>query len=444
MSERNIKAGDPAPSVAETTLGRPLRVALIVLRFPVANETPIIRHLEGLLARGVDAQVFCDRSSPHEWQRFPELKERTRGRVHPTRSKVRRYLAPLIAPAVMLRALGRNPKGTRRYLRRGRAQFGWSFISRFYFDADLVAFKPDVVHFEFGYNALRSIYLKELLGCRAVSSFRGSDANFEGLADPRYFAQVWAQTDAFHFLGADLRRRVLERGCPPDTPFRLIAPSVNASRFAQFEPGEQTRAGELGSVARPLRVLSVGRLVWKKGHEYMLQAVRLLQDAGLHCEVRIIGRGEFREAIEFARRDLNLENCVELLGVRPHHEIAEHMAWADVLVHASVSEGFCNAVLEAQAAGVPVVCSDADGLSENVADGITGFVVPRRDPHALAAKIRELACDGTLRQQLGEAGRNRARQHFAPAREIDGFLALYALALRGGEAPLDNEATRAS
>lgn len=223
-----------------------------------------------------------------------------------------------------------------------------------------------------------------------------------------------------------MRRRALQRGCPPEAPFRLIPPAVDA---ASVDAGSVAREGELGSKERPLRVLSVGRLVWKKGHEYTLQAVRLLRDQGLHCEVRIIGKGEFREAIEFARSDLGLEECVQLLGVRPHHEVKEHLAWADVFVHASVSEGFCNAVMEAQAAGVPVVCSDADGLGENVADGVTGFVVPRRDPHTLSEKIKTLACDADLRQQLSKSGRKRARTQFALEREIDAFLDLYALAL---------------
>ena len=106
-------------------------------------------------------------------------------------------------------------------------------------------------------------------------------------------------------------------------------------------------------------------------------------------------------------------------------QVREQLQWADVFLHAAVSEGFCNAVLEAQAAGIPVVCSDADGLSENVADGITGFVVPRRSWRGLAEKLQQLADDPELRAEMGAAGRRRVERKFRPADQIERFADLY-------------------
>ncbi len=103
----------------------------------------------------------------------------------------------------------------------------------------------------------------------------------------------------------------------------------------------------------------------------------------------------------------------------------EAMNWADVFLHASVSEGFCNAVLEAQAMRLPVVTSDADGLPENVDDGRTGFVVPRRDPAALAEKLAVLAGDAALRREMGEAGRARVEHCFSLPRQIADFDRFY-------------------
>ena len=108
--------------------------------------------------------------------------------------------------------------------------------------------------------------------------------------------------------------------------------------------------------------------------------MKLLADQGLHCEYRIVGDGDYLGAIGFARHQLGLESLVQLLGALGQPEVRDQMLWADVFLHAAVSEGFCNAVIEAQAMMLPVVCSDAGGLSENVVDGETGFVVPRRDP----------------------------------------------------------------
>src|SRR5262249_3263236 len=106
------------------------------------------------------------------------------------------------------------------------------------------------------------------------------------------------------------------------------------------------------------------------------------------------------------------------------------MLQADVFLHAGISEGFCNAVLEAQAMMLPVVCSDADGLRENVVDGETGFVVPRRNPAALAEKLAGLAANPAQRQVLGAAGRRRVLSHFQVKDQIPAFERLYRQVLK--------------
>ena len=94
-------------------------------------------------------------------------------------------------------------------------------------------------------------------------------------------------------------------------------------------------------------------------------------------------------------------------------------------MHSAVSEGFCNGVIEAQAHGVPVVCTDAGGLPENVDDGVTGIVVPRRDPAALAAALTRLAADGDLRARMGAAGRDRVERLFRLDDQIDAWVRFY-------------------
>jgi hypothetical protein len=105
------------------------------------------------------------------------------------------------------------------------------------------------------------------------------------------------------------------------------------------------------------------------------------------------------------------------------------MCWADVHVHSAVSEGFCVSVIEAQAMGLPIVCTDADGLRENVAHNETGFVVARRDAEALAGRVRELAQDDSLRARMGSAARRRAEERFDVSRQLDGIETLYRTAL---------------
>ena len=139
-----------------------------------------------------------------------------------------------------------------------------------------------------------------------------------------------------------------------------------------------------GTGDRPLRLLSVGRLHWKKGHELALAAAAILRERGVELEYRIVGDGEHREPTEFAVTDLGLDGHVQLLGALDADGVREQLAWADALIHPSLTEAFGVAVAEAQAMGLPVVCSDAGGLPENIAHGVTGFAVPRRDVAAMA------------------------------------------------------------
>jgi len=178
----------------------------------------------------------------------------------------------------------------------------------------------------------------------------------------------------------------------------LIPPAIDV---AFFDPGDRAAARVVGTADRPLRILSVGRLEWKKGYEDALEAIRRLRDAGISVEYRIVGEGSYREAIAYARHEMGLEESVCFLGPLPPANIKREMLWADVFLHAAVSEGFCNAVIEAQAMKLPVVCTDADGLPENVSDGETGFVVPRRNPEALAHGLSRLSADPPLRERMG-------------------------------------------
>lgn len=196
--------------------------------------------------------------------------------------------------------------------------------------------------------------------------------------------------------------------------------AANLQRSPHFDP--------------PLRILSVGRFTWEKGHEYAMQAVALLRERGIPFQWQIIGDGPSSEAIAFAIHQFDLGDAVCLAGALSPQDVRQHLQNADVFLHPSVSEGFGNAVIEAQAAGLPVVCSDAGGLPENVADGETGFVVPRRDARALAEKLMLLARNPELRRRMGAAGRARAQSHFGSEEQLERFDELYRKALDQGPA----------
>lgn len=400
------------------------RVALIVPSFPKLSETFVASKAHGLLERGWDLHVVCGSSDPAEWARFPDLARDAdlRRRVHVARPHRPRWLAAMLTPLALLLTVLANPRGAARYLRRGWRRFGIDVVRRFYLDAELIALGPDLVHFEFGALAADRMYLKELIGCAVVVSFRGYDMHIVGLERPDYYQEVWERADSLHLLSESLWERARSRGCSTDMSHVLIPPAIDAS---MFDSPERTHAEVVGTSQRPLRIVSTGRLEWQKGYEYGLQAVKLLVERHLHCEYRVIGDGKYLESLAFARHQLGLDQVVALEGAFQRAKVIEQLAWADVFLHSAVTEGFCNAVVEAQSMRLPVVCSDAGGLPENVLDGVTGFVVPRRDPAALAEKLALLARDPRLRQRMGDAGRARVEHGFRLADQIAAFERLY-------------------
>jgi colanic acid/amylovoran biosynthesis glycosyltransferase len=395
------------------------RLALVVQRFPRLSETFISSKFLGLLDAGWDVHLVCQAFDAGLWETLPQLATHptARARVHvvaphgqPLEAAVR-WLPQSVVTAA------RAPRATRRYWTGGRGS-GKTLLKQSYLDAPLIALQPDILHFEFGSLAVGRTYLKERLGCKLTASFRGYDLNYVGLESADTFDAVWREADAIHLLGEDLWRRAQRRGCPPTMPHVLIPPAIDTAFFAP--PARRDEPD-----GRPLRLLSVGRLEWKKGYEYTLAAAALLRARGLRFEYRIAGAGNYLEALAFARHELGLEDAVTFLGALSREAVREQMAWADVFVHGAVSEGFCNAVLEAQAMELPVVTSDADGLSENVSDGLTGYVVPRRDPAALAARIITLAADARARSEMGAAGRARVEASFQLRDQIAAFDRFY-------------------
>lgn len=401
------------------------KIAVIIPTFPKLSETFIVSKFLGLLENGLDIYIICNTCDSKEWENFVQLQKekKIRRRIYIIPSIEPLFLVPLRWFLILSKCLIKRPIKTAVYLFRSISTLGIErAFKNFYFDSPVILIDPSIIHLEFGALAPQKMYLKDILGIKIITSFRGYDINYVGLDNPEFYKGVWEKSDAFHFLGNDLLKRACRRGFSKERPYYIIPPAID-SNF--FNPEKRIHAKVLGDEDNPLRILSVGRLEWKKGYEYALQAVSLLAKEGFNLEHKIIGGGNFLEAMAFARYQLGIEKEVKFLGELFPQEVKVQMEWADIFLHTAVSEGFCNAVLEAQAMGLPVVCSNADGLSENVVDGKTGFVVPRRDPQALKEKLILLAQNPSLRQHMGESGRQRVLTYFRLGEQIGSFKQLY-------------------
>jgi glycosyltransferase involved in cell wall biosynthesis len=184
---------------------------------------------------------------------------------------------------------------------------------------------------------------------------------------------------------------------------------------------------------RPL-VVAVGRLKAPKDFLTFIRALGRLRPGSF--EAVIVGDGPDRARLEDEIDSLGLAGHVRLAGER--RDVPELLAGADVFALPSASEGMPVSVLEAMAAGLPVVASRVGGVPEQVADGETGLLVRPGDPHDLAAALARLLGDEDLRHRLGAAGRARAEQAFDLEPFRRAHLELYSreLARRGLPAPM--------
>jgi glycosyltransferase involved in cell wall biosynthesis len=188
-------------------------------------------------------------------------------------------------------------------------------------------------------------------------------------------------------------------------PSHVVPLGIDVDRFAGAHPALAADWPIVGTV---------GRLAPQKGHETLLAAAQLVPEA----QFVIVGDGELRAGLQHAAG----EN-VHFTG--PRDDVPELLASFDVYAQPSLYEGLCVAVLEAQAAGVPVVATPVGGMRETVVHEETGLVVPLEDAHALASAIRRLLEDKALGAQLAEGAVRRVRGRYTERRMIDETLALY-------------------
>ena len=141
--------------------------------------------------------------------------------------------------------------------------------------------------------------------------------------------------------------------------------------------------------------------------------------------LRLVGDGAQTSALRSLSGKLGLADLVTFVGAVPHAEVPAELAKLDIYVALSRQESFGVAVLEAGAAGRPVVVSDASGLAEVVRDGITGIVVPREDPAAAARALFDLVTDPSKRMVLGAAARQHVRENYAWERCVEKMLSVY-------------------
>ncbi|MGF1631944.1 MAG: glycosyltransferase [Kiloniellaceae bacterium] len=202
----------------------------------------------------------------------------------------------------------------------------------------------------------------------------------------------------------------------------LLYHGLDLDRFAAAPPAQ---GGPDGSdPADPVRLLSVGRAVEKKGYDLLLSALATLP-GDLHWRFTHVGGGPLRPALERQAAALGLAGRIDWRGAEAQAEVLAQYRGADLFVLASRiakdgdRDGLPNVLMEAQSQGLACLATRVAAIPELIDDGVTGALVPPEDPAALAARLARLITDPDERRRLGQAGQQRMRADFDMKSGID-------------------------
>jgi glycosyltransferase involved in cell wall biosynthesis len=230
---------------------------------------------------------------------------------------------------------------------------------------------------------------------------------------------------------AAAERFVQERIVPRDL-LTVVPNGVDADEFRKVPPDARASLRRSLGLDESFVWLAVGRFEVAKDYPNMLHGFARVRERRPRAVLLLVGRGSLQEETEQLVASLGLGGAVRFLGVR--RDVPELMSAADGYVMSSAWEGMPMVLLEAAAAGLPIVTTAVGGNREVVEDGVSGFLVPPRDPVALGGAMLRLAgLTESERRSMGERGRERVRTHYGLTRVAERWESLYdvALARRG-------------
>lgn len=283
----------------------------------------------------------------------------------------------------------------------------------------LTKITPDVIHVQWP-STLRwfePVLTKQNIP--VVLSQRGFHNNVRPFVDPdnhNYLKTWYPKLAGFHSVSKAISINGDKIWSAPEKTDRVVYTGLPIDNFDFNTTYTKTT---------PLQLLSIGRPHWKKGYAYALRACKLLQERGIAFHYTIIG-GSGDEELQYLLHDLELQDQVTLENRLPQNTVFKQMQEASLLLMTSVEEGLPNVAVEAMAIGLPVLSTDCGGVPELIDHGKNGWLVPTRDPGAMAASIFDfINLTRSHIETVRTAARKKVAQQHNESLMIEGMVGLY-------------------
>ena len=361
-------------------------------KFPCYSETFVLDQIIGLIKRGFDVKIVAlsqdPRPLPVETDVLYQLSQRCVYMLPPTATGT----AGKLVQRLKLIVKGLHKKAVWRVL---AGELGGaaprSFLASI-LAANAQQYKADVLMCHFGTTATLAMHLQQagVLAGKILPVFHGFDLSEQQVL-AKYqqdYQRLFKHCPAVFAISKLWCARLAELGCPSEK-IQLLRTGVALQHFAFSEPQSPLQ--------QPLKLLSVARLTEKKGLQYAIDAVALLQQLGMAIQYHIIGDGPLRPTLEAQIQALGLSAQVQLCGAQPAASVVAALKSSDVFLLPSVTaangdmEGIPVSLMEAMASGVLCLSTYHSGIPELICHAESGLLVPERDAAAIAQQLQSLS-----------------------------------------------------
>lgn len=386
-----------------------MKIALVLADTPAYSETFFNTKIKGLLQQGFRVTLYTrNQSKPFDLCPVicaPDFSGNTFYKILAALKGMMMLVLHLnvVLKFVKLEKESRRPPAT--------------IVKNLFLNSHFFASKAQWVHFGFSTLAIGSENVAAAIGAKMAVSFRGFDINVYPLKNPGCYSLVWKKVDKVHSISDYLWQKALTIGLSKEVPKEIITPAV----VLESLPG-------IAAELYPSKIVTVARFNWIKGLDNALKAIRKLKLEGLEPEYHIVGGGnrEEEELVKFLAHIFEIEEQVVFHGRCSHDRTLQIVKDAKVYLQPSLNEGFCNAVLEAQALGIPCVVTNGGALPENVLSGKTGWLVPVFDNQKLSDALKTaLTITGADLQKMRDEGIKMVKTRYAITKQIDKFREFY-------------------
>ncbi len=279
--------------------------------------------------------------------------------------------------------------------------------------------QPDILHFQ--WVSVLS-YFKDLqlpTHTKTILSQRGFHINvrpFVNIENKLFLEGVFKKIDGFHSVSKAIQEKSNEIYASSSKIDHVVYSGFDTDSF-------QTKT--TWNISKQLQILSIGRDHWIKDYRSAILAMSILKEKQISFHYTIVGVHNPEELL-FLVNDMNLKDSVTFLDSIPQEQVYEKMLDSDLFLLPSVEEGIANVCIEAMLSKLPVLSTDCGGMSELIVDSETGFLVPTRNPKALADKISIFS---KLQEidilQLVNAAYIKATTQHTSKQMVDGMISLY-------------------